>query len=88
MITYEVPKNLGDKKYVTIVYKNQDGKIFTKSVNIPRNEDGSIDEEYFNQILDSQLKGVENKWKVGSIEFSDPGKPVDQDSVPETVKNT
>ncbi len=88
MITYEVPKDLGEQKYVTIVYKNEDGKIFTKSVNIPRNEDGSIDEDYFNDILDAQLRGVENKWKVGSIEFSDPGKPLDHDSVPETVKNT
>lgn len=88
MITYEVPDNLDGKNQITVVYKNENGHVFTKSVNVPRNEDGSIDEEYFNSILEGQLRGVENKLKVGAIEFVDPSEKINPEDVPETVKDT
>jgi hypothetical protein len=87
MITYEVPSDLTNKDHVTITFKNEKGDIFTKLVNIPKNEDGSIDENYFNEILESQLKGVENKVKIGSITFVTPGKEPSSEDIPETIKN-
>lgn len=86
MITYEVPDILDGKNYVNVVFKNEDGDIFTKSVNIPRNEDGSVDNEYFNDILEGQLRGVENKAKIGAITFVAPGQKPDPEEIPETVK--
>jgi hypothetical protein len=41
-------------------------------INIPHLEDGSIDEDYFNEILEGQLRGVENKAAIGVISFVDP----------------
>lgn len=87
MITYEVPDNLEGKNYVTVVFKNEKGEIFTKSVNIPRNEDGSIDNDYFNHILEGQLKGVENKAKMGAITFIIPGQEPNPDDIPESIRN-
>jgi hypothetical protein len=87
MITYEVPKDLDGKTYVTVVFKNENGEIFTKSVNIPRNEDGSIDDDYFNDILEGQLRGVENKAKIGAITFVAPGQEPNPDDVPDTIKD-
>jgi hypothetical protein len=87
MITYEVPSDLNDKDHVTVTFKNEKGEIFTKSVNIPKNQNGSIDEDYFKDILEGQLRGVENKLKVGAISFTQPGKETNSDDIPETIKN-
>lgn len=57
---------------VEVTYENSEGLIYKRMVNIPHNEDGSIDEEYFQQILVGQLRGLENKVKIGLVSFSDP----------------
>lgn len=88
MITFEVPDNLEGKDNVNVTFKNEKGEIFTKSVNIPKNEDGSIDQEYFDNILEGQLRGVENKVRVGAITFVDPSKKPNLEDVPETVRET
>jgi hypothetical protein len=87
MITYKVPDNLDGKEHVMVTFENEKGEIFTKSVNIPKNQDGSIDEDYFKDILEGQLRGVENKVKVGAISFIQPGKETNSDDIPETIKN-
>jgi hypothetical protein len=71
-ITYTVEEYLEEDKTVKVTYYNEEGFVHTRSVNIPHNSDGSIDEEYFEEILEGQLRGVENKLKVGAITFIDP----------------
>ncbi len=61
---------------VTVTYTNDDGFTHERSINIPRLEDGSVDEEYYQEILEGQLRGVENKLKVGVISFTDPNASV------------
>ncbi len=61
---------------VAVTYTNDDGFTHERSINIPRLEDGSVDEEYYQEILEGQLRGVENKLKVGVISFTDPNASV------------
>jgi hypothetical protein len=61
---------------VSVTYTNDAGFTHERSINIPRLEDGSVDEEYYQEILEGQLRGVENKLKVGVISFTDPNASV------------
>ena len=61
----------GDKT-VDVTYSNDAGFVYKRSVNIPRLENGSIDEDTYQAILKSQLAGVNNKLAVGIISFVDP----------------
>lgn len=74
-ITYTAPEasDIGiETSTVEVLYRNESGHIHTRSINVPRKENGSVDEEYYREILDGQLCGVENKIKVGVIQFIDP----------------
>lgn len=71
-ITYTVASYVEEDTTVEVTYTNDDGFIHTRRINIPHLEDGSIDEDYFNKILEDQLRGVENKVAIGVIHFSDP----------------
>lgn len=60
---------------VEVIYVNSDnGFEHKRIINIPRLQDGSgaIDEEYFAEILEGQLRGVENKLRVGAVTFVEP----------------
>lgn len=60
---------------VEVTYTNADtGFIHKRTVNIPRKPDGSgeFDAEYFAEILEGQLRGVQNKLNLGVIAFTDP----------------
>jgi hypothetical protein len=59
-------------KSVKITFVNEEGFIHERYVNIPHLEDGSVDEVYFKQIIDGQLRGVENKEKIGALTFINP----------------
>lgn len=71
-ITYEVGDFTDDDKSVEVTYTDEAGLTHTRSVNLPRNEDGTLDQEYFNEILEGQLRGVINKLRVQAISFTDP----------------
>jgi hypothetical protein len=73
MITYQVAEyNIGDKS-VEVTYTNDDnGFVYKRQVNIPYIDDNTIDEDYFDQILEGQLRGVESKYKIGVVTFTDP----------------
>ena len=71
-ITYTVASYVEEDTTVEVTYTNADGFTHTRIINIPHLEDGSIDEDYFNEILEGQLRGVENKVAIGVIHFSDP----------------
>jgi hypothetical protein len=60
---------------VEVIYVNsENGFEHKRIINIPRLQDGSgvMDEEYFAEILEGQLRGVENKLRVGAVTFTDP----------------
>ncbi len=70
--TYTIAEYLEEDRTVEVIYYNEEGFIYKRNVNIPHNSDGSIDDDYFQKILEGQLRGVENKVKIGLIEFTDP----------------
>lgn len=72
-ITYTVSDYQPSDSSVEVVYtRTSDNYIYKRSVNIPHLEDGSVDENYFEEILNGQLAGVIHKLKVGAITFHDP----------------
>ena len=72
IITYTVAEYQQDDKTVEVTYINEENFEYKRTINIPHNEDGTIDEEYFEEILEGQLSGVVNKFKIGVIEFKNP----------------
>lgn len=74
--TYTVAEYTAEDKSVEVTYENSEGFVHKRYVNIPHLEDGSIDEEYFQEILEGQLRGVNNKIAVGAISFADPNEEV------------
>ena len=74
-ITYTAPavsEITSEDTTVEVIYTNEAGFTHTRSINVPRLEDSSINEEYYQEILEGQLRGVENKIVVGAISFTDP----------------
>jgi hypothetical protein len=88
MITYELPEDLGDKTNVNVKFVNEKGEIYIKLVNIPRDDEGSIIQDEFNNILEGQLRGIENKLKIGSIKFEPQTRQTPAENIPDTVKDT
>lgn len=70
--TYTVADYLESDRHVEVTYINDEGFVHKRMVNIPHLSDGSIDETYFGEILDGQLRGVNNKLVVEAITFVDP----------------
>jgi hypothetical protein len=71
-ITYTVGEYTASDSSIQVVYTDDNGFEHRRHVNIPKNPDGTIDEEYFAEILEGQLRGVENKLRVGAVSFVDP----------------
>lgn len=72
-ITYEVAEYQEEDRQVEVTYtRSSDDYVYKRSVNIPHNSDGTIDEQYFEEVLQGQLNGVMNKLRMGVIEFRDP----------------
>lgn len=88
MITYELPPIIENKQYVDVTFVNQFDKIYIKTINVPRLDDGSVNEELFLEIIQSQLSGINNKLLIGSIQFYDRPSSNNSDDVPETVRDT
>ena len=74
--TYTVAEYTTEDTSVKVTYENTEGFVHERCIKIPHLEDGSIDEEYFNEILEGQLRGVNNKVIVGAISFVDPNAEV------------
>ena len=79
MITYEVANFTDEDSTVEVIYTNEKNQLHKRTLNIPRNSDGTLNEDYWEEILEGQLRGVERKYEVGAISFRDP--EVDYDSV-------
>jgi len=83
-ITYTVGDYVEGDNTVEVTYTNSVGFIYKRRVNIPYLEIGeyqegesSIDQPYFQEILDGQLMGVINKTRMGLITFIDPNAPIE-----------
>ena len=72
MITYDKPTDLDGKSSVNVTFQNEQGEIYIKEINIPKNENGSVDQEYFQNVLEGQLMGIAHKFKMGLIKFNPP----------------
>lgn len=71
-ITYTVAEYTEQDRQVEVTFENSSGLVHKRFVNIPHNEDGTIDEEYFQEILEGQLRGVKNKLKIDPDMFIEP----------------
>ena len=71
-ITYELGNYTQDDQTAEVTYTNAAGYTHTRHINIPRLSNGSVDADYLQEILEGQLRGVENKVAVGVITFVDP----------------
>lgn len=78
-ITYTVADYLESDSSVEVTFTNADGHTHKRQINIPHLEDGSVDEDYLQEILEGQLRGVENKIKVGAVSFTDPNAVTEPD---------
>jgi hypothetical protein len=74
--TYIVDEFEPTDKTVKITFFNEEGFTHERNINIPHLENGSVDEDYFEEIIEGQLRGVENKIKIGIIQFIDPNENV------------
>lgn len=71
-ITYEVSEyQIGDGT-AEMVFTDENGLVYKRLVNIPYIDENTIDEDYLQEIFEGQFRGVENKMKIGIIEFKDP----------------
>jgi hypothetical protein len=76
-ITYIVDEIKSDDKQVKVTYSDPDGLTHERYINIPRTEDGEVDQAYLEEILEGQLRGLTNKLRLGIVSFTDPNQ-VDQ----------
>lgn len=70
--TYVVGEYGPSDKTTKIIFTNEEGLVHERTINIPKLEDGSVDEDYLQEIIDGQYYGVENKERIGVISFIDP----------------
>ena len=70
-ITYTVAGIGTGDTTVEVTYTNADSHEHKRTLNIPYLENGEIDTEYWQEILDGQLRGVQNKFTLGVISFVD-----------------
>ena len=70
-ITFVKPEIPAGAKSVSVTYTNGDGKVFTRSINVPY-AGGEVNEEMFDQFLADHLRAIEYKASIGVVEFRDP----------------
>jgi hypothetical protein len=72
VVEYTVAEFDDDARSVEVTYVDEDEYVYSRQVNIPRDESGQVNQEEFDQILHQQLLGVKNKKAVGVAVFKDP----------------
>jgi len=75
-ITYSHDPLEPNQKHLQVSFKNELGLEFLKTINVPYNPDGTLNKEYFDQILEDQLRGVQHKVSLGAIDFVEPQEKV------------
>ena len=69
---FEIAEYESDAASVEVTYTDRRGYTYTRTVNIPRTQEGEIDETYFETIQYQQLLNVNHKLAVGVATFKDP----------------
>jgi hypothetical protein len=72
MITFTIADYSEQDTQVEVTYFNEENFVHKRFVNIPHLSDGTIDNDYFNEILEGQRLNVINKERIGLISFKDP----------------
>jgi len=72
MITFTIADYSEQDTQVEVTYFNEENFVHKRFVNIPHLSDGTIDNDYFNEILEGQRLNVINKERIGLISFEDP----------------
>ena len=80
-ITYVVGDFTDADRKVEVTYSNASGFVHKRNIHLPRLEDGAVDQEYFDSILEAQLRGVINKDRLGVIIFVDPNAKADDEEI-------
>lgn len=68
---YEVASIEEDAVSVEVTYTDNEDLIYKRTVNVPRDSEGNLMQELFDEILEAQLVGVNNKRAVGVAVFKD-----------------
>ena len=71
-ITYSVTPFTDTDNQAEVVYTNDQGFTHTRTINLPRDSDGNLIDDEYDEILEGQLRGVNNKASLGVISFVDP----------------
>jgi len=78
-IFYNRPILYGNEKTVEIGYTSASGDVYLKTVNVPYNSDGEIDQTTFDQIVDDHSRALRRKISLGTISaLEDAGNPEDR----------
>ena len=76
-INYTVGEFTAEQEYATVTYTNSKGFTYSREVKIPRNSDGNLREDLWEEILQGQLANVTSKEELGVAVFKDPNEEVD-----------
>jgi len=71
-ITYTLAEYTAEDSTVEATYTNADGHTHTRTLIIQKNEEGTINQDAWDDVLAGQLQNVINKSRVGVITFLDP----------------
>ena len=71
-ITYALAEYTAEDSTVEATYTNADGHTHTRTLIIQKNEDGTINQDAWDDVLAGQLQNVINKSRIGVITFLDP----------------
>jgi hypothetical protein len=71
-ITHSYSEITPGQKSISVRFLNEEGLEHKKELNVPYNSDGSVNESYWNQIIEDQIRGIEHKLSLGVIEFGEP----------------
>jgi hypothetical protein len=72
MITYKVSEFNEEDVSVEVTYTNSSAETHIRTLFIPKNPDGTVNQTEWDNILESQLKNVEHKASIGVISFTNP----------------
>lgn len=70
-IAYTAPIIANNETSVIVTFTNSDGKVYTRSINVPY-KDGVLNEQEWNQRLEDHLRAVKHKSELGVITFTPP----------------
>lgn len=75
-ITYATPVVEEGALSAKVVFTNDEGKVFERSINVPY-VDGVLDTAEWEMRLEQHLSAVKHKAAVGVVQFTDPMPPAD-----------